>query len=177
MDSTKTLCVMGLFDPEANLAFSGLGSRMAQHGVPGADQQPHLTFGIYDNLNREDLLNWVAQIAQTQKKLTLNFNHIGLFQQGICFAEPCANLELLCLHRILHAKYDQDCRDRNCLYSLKSKSWVPHTTLAVWSPEQISDFMPAVLESFRPIQATITQLAITESPPLRQICEFPLQSR
>ena len=173
MDS-KTLCIMGLLDQDADHAFSDLYFKMSQRNIPIISQPPHLTFGIYDNVNQKDLLNWVAHIAHDQEELELNFNHIGLFQQGICFAEPCVSLELLHLHQRLHAKYDQNCDDKNCLYSVKEKGWVPHTTLAVLDSDQIGSVMPIILELFTPIQATIKSLVVTEYPPLKKIGEFPL---
>lgn len=174
MNSEKTLCIMGCFDPEANRAFYDFYQKLEQEGFPFENQPPHLTFGIYNNVNQDDLFYWVDQISRFQKKLVVNFNHLGLFQEGICFAEPCASLELLYLHRTLHAKFDQNCTDKNCLYSLKSKSWVPHTTLAVLEPEQLQKFVPIALTLFQPIQATIEKLVVTEYPPLKQIGEFPL---
>lgn len=174
MNPEKTLCIMGRFDKDADDAFCGLLAQLSKKGFPATDQEPHLTFGIYSGVEQNEFVNWVAHTARNQHKLTLNFNHIGIFQQGICFAEPCANLELLSLHRSLHAKYDQDCTDKDCLYSLKAKSWVPHTTLGVLETEQAKAILPLLFELFRPIRATITKLAVTEYPPLKNICEVPL---
>ncbi len=165
---------MGLFDRNANDAFCDLYSKMAQRGFSMKQQEPHLTFGIYDHLDQKGLLDWVAEIARTQKKINVNFNHIGLFRQGICFAEPCANRELLELHQKIHSKYDQNCTDMNCLYSLKAKSWVPHVTLATMEPDQMGLFLPSVLALFQPIQATVMELEITEYAPLKSIQKYSL---
>lgn len=175
MEDAKTLSIMGLFDREAGEAFDRLRLELRRRGVPVEDQEPHLTFGIYENIaDREAFINWVAHVALFQKRPTLNFNHIGLFPQGICFAEPCADRALLALHGSLHARYDQECSEKNCLYSLKAKSWVPHTTLGVWQPEQAGEYLPILLKAFRPIEATIVKLAVTEYPPVKLLREFPL---
>lgn len=173
-DPSKTLCVMGLFDPEAGRAFETLCDALLQMGFPAVRQKPHLTFGIYNDLSRKKLADWVGAIARSQGKISVNFNHIGLFREGICFAEPCVNRELLDLHRRIHARYDRNCSDKNCLYSLKWKSWVPHVTLAVPEPAQLPRLIPVLLDLFHPIQATVTDLEITEYPPLKSICRYPL---
>ncbi len=175
MDEAKTLSIMGLFDRKAGEDFDRLRRELGRRGVPVEDQEPHLTFGIYENItDREAFISWVAHAALFQKRLTLNFNHIGLFTQGICFAAPCADRALMALHGSLHARYDQECSDKNCLYSLKAKSWVPHTTLGVWQPERAGEYLPALLEAFRPFEATIEKLAVTEFPPMKLLREFPL---
>ncbi|MGE4354103.1 MAG: 2'-5' RNA ligase family protein [Oscillospiraceae bacterium] len=172
--SEKTLCVMGLFDDNANDAFNRLFDRLAKHGIELTDQEPHLTFGIYNRLDADKLLSWISDIAKIQPAVDVYFNHIGLFVPGICIAEPCANSELLNLHRHIHLRFDQDCLSTNCLFSLKSKSWIPHTTLAVLPSDKVGHFIPAVLEEFVPFHATITALSITERAPLKYLQKFPL---
>lgn len=175
MISDKTLCIMGLFDQAAEEAFGALSVALSKRGFPAEEQTPHVTFGIYEGVDQEDFLDWVSHIASNQRQLDLNFSHIGIFTPGICVAEPCANLGLLQLHRNLHAKYDQDCSEKNCLFSLKAKSWVPHTTLAVSEPEQLAAILPVLMEIFKPIDATITKLMVTEYPPMKRVREFPLK--
>lgn len=175
MEEAKTLSIMGLFDREAAPAFSRLRAELKRRGVPVEDQEPHLTFGIYEGIeDREAFLGWVAQVALFQTKPRLNFDHVGLFPQGVCFAGPCASRALLALHGSLHARYDQKCSEKNCLYSLKANSWVPHVTLGVWEPERAGEYLPVLLETFRPVEATIEKLAVTEYPPMRTLREFPL---
>jgi hypothetical protein len=195
MDEAKTLSIMGLFDRKAGEDFDRLRRELGRRGVPVEDQEPHLTFGIYENItDREAFISWVAHAALFQKRLTLNFNHIGLFTQGICFAAPCAD-PLTPQHPTLHARYDQPTlvpRYLNppfwattqpppplfgkCNTKKKGggKSWVPHTTLGVWQPERAGEYLPALLEAFRPFEATIEKLAVTEFPPMKLLREFPL---
>lgn len=173
----KTLSVMGLFDEEANNLFAELSDKIAQKGFPVSGQLPHLTFGIYNDIHQEEFTNWVVSIAKVQNPVELQFNHIGFFEQGTCFVEPSSNIDLLNLHKCLHEKYDQDCIDKNCLFSLKAKSWVPHTTLAVLDRDRIADFIAIFLEDFRPIKATITKFMISEFPPFRSLCEISLNQQ
>jgi hypothetical protein len=175
MESEKTLCIMGLFDQTANEAFLALRHLLAQHGFETDDQPPHLTFGIYDGIDRNAFSAWIAERVARQQQLRLSFHHIGIFQTGIVFAEPCANANLLDLHKRLHGKYDQACVATNCLYSLKYKSWVPHTTLLAAPQAELCRAIPLLLDHFPPIQATITHLAITEFPPMETIKTFSLQ--
>ena len=172
--SEKTLCVMGNFDEGANTEFKKLFDRLARQGIELTAQKPHITFGIYDKLDAQKLQNWIEGIALRQSPIDLYFNHIGLFAQGICIAEPCANMELLQLHSQIHSRFDRDCIDSNCLFSLKSKSWVPHTTLAVLPPDRICSMLSSVMEVFKPINATITALSITEYAPLKYLKTYPL---
>jgi 2'-5' RNA ligase len=175
MESEKTLCVMGLFDPVATNAFLELRRLLNQNGFEMDDQPPHLTFGIYDGIDLDAFTGWVSSVAARQLQVRLAFHHLGLFQSGTVFAEPCANENLLALHRQLHSKYDQACVASNCLYSLKYKSWVPHVTLFTAPQTELCCAMPLLLNRFSPIEATITQLVITEFPPMKIVETFPLK--
>lgn len=175
MESEKTLCVMGLFDRAASDAFLELRDLLARNGFETDDQPPHLTFGIYDGVDRDAFSSWIGNSVVGQREIRLTFHHIGMFQPGTVFAGPCASMELLSLHRRLHGRYDQSCVAANCLYSLKSKSWVPHTTLFTAPQTELCRATPLLLDHFSPIEATITQLAITQDPPMETIRIFPLQ--
>ncbi len=175
MEFEKTLCIMGLFDQAATDAFLELRHLLAQHGFETDDQPPHLTFGIYDGIDRNEFSNWISDNVSRQQQVQLAFHHIGVFQSGTVFAEPCASTSLLNLHKRLHGKYDQACVAANCLYSLKYKSWVPHTTLLTAPQSELCRAISLLLDRFSPIQATITQLALTEFPPMETIDTFSLQ--
>ncbi len=176
MEAEKTLCIMGLFDRAATDAFLELRDLLARNGFETDDQPPHLTFGIYDSVDRDAFSSWIETSAARQKEIELAFHHIGVFRPGTVFAEPCVSMDLLDLHKRLHGRYDQACVAANCLYSLKAKSWVPHTTLlTVTSQSELCRAIPLLLDRFSPIQATITQLAITQFPPMKTLRTFPLQ--
>lgn len=176
MESEKTLCIMGLFDQAAFDAFLRLRRLLTQNGFETDNQPPHLTFGIYDGIDEEEFSDWIAGMLAPQHAIPLVFHHIGVFQSGTVFAEPCASMDLLDLHRRLYAKYDRACLDANCLYSLKANRWVPHATLlTVPSQAELSRAIPVLLNGFSPIKATITRLAITRFPPMETVRVFPLQ--
>ncbi len=115
------------------------------------EQPPHITFGIYSGIGREEMVRWIGSIVGELKKTPLFFGQIGAFpESGVCFAAPRVTQELLDMHAKIHSKYDNLCFDKNCLYSLRDGKWIPHITLAQ-PPMCERGRDVAILEAFTPL--------------------------
>lgn len=172
----KTLCVMGTFDSQANLAIYGIKERLKNQGISIDTYEPHLTFGIYTHLDEADLSGWVRQVSANHKKLRIYFNHFGFFPDGrFCFLSPSSSFSLLKLYSDIREKFDGYCTDKGCLYSLSQKNWVPHTTLAAVEPGQEAKLLSILWEGFSPFAAELKQLKITSSDTSQDIVVFELQ--
>lgn len=175
MAEEKTLCVMGLFDAQTNRRFDAIKAKILESGCAVDEQPPHITFGIYSGIGREEMVRWIGSIVGELKKTPLFFGQIGAFpESGVCFAAPSVTQELLDMHAKIHSKYDNLCFDKNCLYSLRDGKWIPHITLAQPPMREAQGVLSAILEAFTPFEGEITRIKITEQEPLVDVRGFDL---
>ncbi|WMJ75713.1 MULTISPECIES: 2'-5' RNA ligase family protein [unclassified Sedimentibacter] len=175
MDQLRTLCVMGTFDNQANQEVHRIKDKLKMHGIATDEYEPHITFGIYTELNDEDLLQWIDKIAKQQKSIKIHLNHFGFFTDArLCFLAPCSSWNLLELHSNIHKRYDECCTDKGCLFSLKQNSWTPHMSIASIDPGQEQKILSILWESFSPFTAEITSLKITSSDMSKAVGVFEL---
>jgi 2'-5' RNA ligase len=92
----------------------------------------------------------------------------------VLFAAPSVTQELLDMHAKIHARYDDLCFDKSCLYSLRDNKWVPHITLAAPKDCPSQDMLAVILDEFTPFEGEITHIRITEQEPLVEVASFEL---
>jgi 2'-5' RNA ligase len=171
----KTLCVMGTFDAETEARFEAIKAKIRLSDCEVDEQPPHLTFGIYSGVSREEMVRFIEGVAEGLSKTQLFFGLVGVFPESeVLFAAPSVTQELLDMHAKLHARYDDFCFDKNCLYSLQGGKWIPHITLATPRDCQAQDMLAIILDEFTPFQGEITHLRITEQEPLVEVASFAL---
>jgi len=167
---------MGTFDSQANQEVFLIKERLKAEGISIDAYEPHITFGIYTELDEESLLKWIGEVAAQQKKLKIYFNHFGFFSDApFCFLAPCSSHSLMELHSNIREKFDNCCTDKGCLYSLKQQEWTPHMTIASVDPGQGEKLLSILWESFTPFTAEITKLKITSSDTSEDVGVFELR--
>ncbi len=175
MNQSRTLCVMGTFAQQTNHTVSHLKERLKAQGIAVDAYEPHITLGIYTDVNDASLSAWVKRVAARHQGIPLCFNHFGFFPDAVhCFIAPCPSDALLRLHRDIRQKYDDCCIDRDCLYSLHQKSWTPHMTLAALAPGQAERLLDIFRADFSPFTAELIRLKITASDTSEHLAEFDL---
>jgi len=173
----RTLCVMGTFDNHFNEEICCIKEKLKIQGITIDAYEPHISFGIYTNLNGADLFKWISTVAVQHKKFGICFNHFGFFPDSrLCFIAPCSNYNLLKLHSDIHGKYDTCCTDKGCLYSLQQKNWTPHMTIASVDPGQEQSLLSILWEGFSSLTAELTRLKITSSDTSEAAGAFDLQA-
>ncbi len=176
MNKLKTLCVMGIFDNQSNREVDKIKEKLKARGISVDAYEPHVTFGIYTELDEAILLEWISKIAAQHKRIKIHFNHFGFFPDArLCFLAPCSSYKLLDIHSSIHERYDNCCMDKGCLYSLKQKNWAPHMTIALADPGQEERLLSTLWESFSPFTAELTGLKITSSDTSKDVGVFELQ--
>ena len=175
MADEKTLCVMGMFDAETNRRFEAIKAKICLSGCAVDAQLPHITFGIYSGIGREEMVDWVSGILGQIRRTRLFFGQIGVFPESkVFFAAPSVTQELLDMHAAIHARYDNFCFDKNCLYSLHGGKWIPHITLATPENCRAEDVLSVILDEFTPFYGEITHIRITEQEPLVEVRTFEI---
>ena len=175
MSNGKTLCVMGLFDDETNRKIDAIKSKIDESGCASDGREAHITFGIYSDVGRDEMKDWVQSILADLKRIPLFFGQVGIFPESeVFFAAPSVTQELLDMHAKIHEKYDTFCNDKNCLYSLHAGKWVPHVTLSFSGACESQHVLPLILEGFVPFSGELVRLKITEQEPLGEVAVFDL---
>jgi 2'-5' RNA ligase len=160
---------MGLFDAKTNRIFKSLKESLREKGYEVDDLPPHITIGAYVGLEEKKLLHWADEFSKRFETLDINFNHIGVFQENICFAAPRVDKKLLDFHEKFNVKYDDFCVEVGYKYSFKSGNWVPHVTMAIGEADKIKPLIPDLCERFKPFKGKLTHITICEFHPMREL--------
>lgn len=73
MNQLRTLCVMGTFDNQANQEVYRIKEKLKVQGISIDAYEPHVTFGIYAELDEASLLKWIGKIAAQHRRIQLCF--------------------------------------------------------------------------------------------------------
>jgi len=171
----QTFYVLALFDEKTNQIFTELTENLKKNNIDFLEELPHITLGGYTEVPESEITSWVEEFSETHSPLKINFNHIGLFPQSICFIGPKVNEELLRFHREFHANFDSCFTEIGYNFTLCSENWVPHMTIITGNAENIFKGIPILFSAFQPFIGTITELAIYQFDPFLELRRFPLK--
>lgn len=170
----KFLCVMATFDESTNERFQQIKSKLKENNIDSLKIPPHITLGAYVGVGEEELCHWLNMLCSTNKKLEVNFNHLGLFSLNVSFLAPQVSKELVDFHRKLHESYEDCCGEIGYNYTVKSNNWVPHATILINEQEIILKALSIINENFKPFTGKIVSLSLCEFYPMREIKSFNL---
>ncbi|HOG60341.1 MAG TPA: 2'-5' RNA ligase family protein [Flexilinea sp.] len=171
----QTFYVLALFDEKTNQIFTELTENLKKNNIDFLEELPHITLGGYTEVPESEITSWVKEFSETHCPLKINFNHIGLFPQSICFIGSKVNEELLRFHREFHANFDSCFTEIGYNFTLCSENWVPHMTIITGNAENIFKGIPILFSAFQPFIGTITELAIYQFDPFLELRRFPLK--
>lgn len=173
MMEEEFLCSIALFDEETTNRFIELKKHYCKDNCDNIP--PHITLGMYVDINENELVEWTKNFCKNHKSISINFNHIGLFGEYVCFLAPRVDENLLKLHYDYHQKFDDNCGQIGYNYSLKSDNWTPHSTIAMSSRDNISEALPIFQSKFEPFIGRIEKIAIYHFSPITKVDTFNLQ--
>lgn len=139
---------------------------------------PHLSLAVLPDADLQLLPRVLADIAQHQSPLEIQFSSLGLFSSGggVVFLAPVVTTQLLELHKTVHRQLHKIGSDAVAYY--RPGAWVPHCTLArELSPPEVLRAIEVVRDSNPFFKANICALGLVEAPPMRQICCFPFLAK
>lgn len=157
------LCILGTFDEETNQQFNLLDGRLqdAQLKTLGFFQEDpwHFSLGVYFDLEPEELLDWVHEVAGDTEAIPLRFNHIGLFP-GVAFIEPAFSWPLRDLFERLHEKYD-DLHGEYLATSRQYGLFTPHVSM-IFTYEDLVKAVDVLITHFEPFYGRMSELLVYE---------------
>lgn len=174
--SNKFLCAAILFDEKSNRKFEEIKKALKKSKVRILGLPLHITLGMYEDVSKEEFIDYMDNFSMNNESFSINFNHIGLFSLDTLFIEPSSSFELLNFYMKFHEKYDNNCTEAGYYYTLKSKCFVPHATAAISSePENTLNALKIISDSFEPFTAKAASLCLYEFYPVREIKIFNLK--
>lgn len=104
------------------LAEAGLSERMLRLGYP-----PHVTLGLYDQLEPAEAAKTLAAVVAVRPQLTVQFGALGVFpgRENVLWLAPQPDPRLLALHAELQVAMAAEAQ---AYY--RNGAWLPHCTLA-----------------------------------------------
>ena len=115
---------------------------------------PHLTFAIYDEIQREDLFAGFAAAVECLGSLTVRFVSLGYFRAPhgiVLWAAPELPQTVLDAHAKIHSTVDPDL----CRSNYRPGDWVPHCSLATAINNDREDEAIAIAErAIEPFEVT-----------------------
>lgn len=171
----KIIGVAGLFDENTNAIFKSIKSSLKKQQLLCNELQPHITIGVYEDLELDKFLSWVEQFAKTHFMLDIYFNHIGFFDEEMCFIAPRTDYQLLDFHKDFHLKYDDFCGEAGYYYAYSTNQWSPHSTIVYGSPTEVLKSFVALKKEFKPFKGRLARLSVCELNPMKEIATFELK--
>ena len=110
---------------------------------------PHLTFAIYDEIQREKLFAGLAAAVECLGSITVGFKSLGYFRAPygiVLWAAPELPQAVLDAHASIHSTIDQEL----CRSNYRPGNWIPHCSLATAISNDREDEAIAIAE--RPIE-------------------------
>lgn len=169
------LSALALFDEQSTERIARLKATLCEFGVACDLLPPHITLGAYVGLPPAPLIEWTGQFARARQWLPVQFNHIGLFGEKVCFVAPRVDEGLLALHRDFHEKFDENSGEVGYNYTLRSNNWTPHCTLYLGEVTDTRRVLPVMLQNFAPFSGFVSRIAVGQSVPIEQLAVFDMQ--
>jgi 2'-5' RNA ligase len=166
------------FDPSTEAKVQALWETLAEQGVSSVmatmDIRPHISLAGWEGAAPETWHDELADLAAHTAPLITQLSAVGTFptDQGVVYLAPVVTAELVKLHETFHARLSRLGISSFDYY--RPASWVPHCTVAInLPPEGILATVDACRKSrvFGP--ARLTEVALVEYLPVKEICVFP----
>ena len=160
---SKALYILAGFDDATEAKLSAMQNKLYGLGFTGRNTKNipmHITMGSFPTEMEDELVAKLKEIGDKAPAVKTEFNHIGIFSGGnVLFACPDSSIELLKLKENFGSAH----------------GWTAHATLLIGEQEEVLKALPAVLEDFKPFDATVTTLHLYEFFPTRYICSVELK--
>jgi 2'-5' RNA ligase len=159
--------------------FQKIWKTLAEEGLSTdllkAEIRPHITLGIFDELNCQPCDSQLAELAAQTRSLEFQITHLGLFihPEPVVFAAPTITAELIVFHQTLHKIMAVESKAPWEMY-LPGK-WVPHCTLALgFEMEQVGKIFKVCQELKLPMPIKADQIGVVDFQPVKEVLRFDL---
>ena len=141
----------------------------AEGFVVAMEGRPHITLGIWDEIDIEKSQTWLRDYATTVKPFEVRFASVGYFANDltVVFLAPVVTAHLL----DLQVGFQNEFRGQvgEAWSNFRPGWWVPHCTLAQGiERESFSEAMTLSREIELPFDAVLESIGIVEFPALNE---------
>jgi len=146
-----------------------------QQSMRMLDYPPHITFAIYEHVDREILVNAARALAAQTGPICIIFDAIRFFDANplVLWASPQDASKL----RLLHATVHLQVSPAKCHEHYRPKAWIPHCTLGTHiQPEHRNRALAFADEPIEPFEVTFDRLDCVTFPPVRVVDSTMLAS-
>jgi 2'-5' RNA ligase len=142
-----------------------------------SNNRPHITLGIFNELDCDVVRTVLEAIGYSQKAFQLSFQQIGVFptSSGVVFWGPVVTQEFLGIHKKIYQRLVESGATAGAEYYAPGK-WIPHCGLAMEVTDK--ENIPRIVESCQrlphPHEATITEIGLIKFRPVEHLFSYPL---
>ena len=155
------------FDDQGAAEVRRIWDILADHGLPSlatrthGRHRPHVSLAVTESLIDADLGELRSLL--TKSRPTLNLSSIGFFPggEGVLFLGATVTIELLTLHRRVHAALTDPPIARRPYYL--PGNWVPHCTLAQGLSSDERARAVELLDAFEPVVAAVSAVGVIDT--------------
>lgn len=151
------------------LAEAGLSERMLRLGYP-----PHVTLGLYDQLDPDKAAKTLAAVIARQPPMSLRLDALGVFPglENVLWLAPPPDPHLLALQADLHGALAVEPQPH-----YRVGAWLPHCTLA---PDLDAAGLQAALglltADWAPISGAFASIDLLRFEPVKILWRMPLDN-
>ena len=162
------LTLMADLDDDSQEIMSLWYKKLRDEGFTGT-QTPglpyHISLATFSLDEEESAVEEMNRLGEMFSSIPVHISHIGIFAGGrVLFGAPDMNpAGLLQIH------------DSIMVNKIDEHPWTPHVTILIDEPDNISDALRIMINSFRPFIARITRLHLCAFWPTREIASVQLR--
>ena len=101
------------FDNKSEKIIFDIWRKLQEDNLPSymvdSNSRPHISLGVYEDINIENASEKLSAFCSNQKKIDLFLDFIGCFlsKQNVIFIAPTCTQELLQIHKKFHALFKE----------------------------------------------------------------------
>lgn len=138
-------------------------------------RQPHLTLGMFTELDEKKAEEKLKKLVRQWKKAQANFTSLGVFPNGELFITPVMNQFIYTVHVEVHESFHFPTQGYE---SYSYGKWVPHLTLIEYKADEetLLEAFRILLKNFKPLTGEFDRVALVrlESSAV-ELCSFKLR--
>ncbi|MCL2620816.1 MAG: hypothetical protein FWD97_07795 [Defluviitaleaceae bacterium] len=144
------------FDKATDSKLAELRARLRDLGllVDKHEGFPHITVAAYEDVDIDQLFQWVESFVIKRSAFEIRFSSIGIFppsgeypDTALIFASPAHSRELVSFYHDFHEKFDEFCGGIGWLYSMVFGYPVIHSTIGVVKSDNVQKALDIAFSS------------------------------
>ena len=153
MNKDKFLTVYAVFDDKTQIKLKEWQDKVLSSGLRGSQTMDipfHISLGSFPTEQKDALIEQMRNVTKTHLSFAVTLSSVQTFANKVLYIAPDASSDITSLHNMF------DCNFADGL------EFVPHVTIFIGTECDTSKAKQILTTCFEPLQATVTEIHLSE---------------